>query len=223
MSSQLVLHIICWISHAYCHADSDILCSNQITQFAVLISFSWDNQQIIDIFNNWQQAKKCLIYSDKWYMNASYFLGKRMADWFSVLCGTFCFWSKFHCKFEYGLSHPATLLQYFTLRIEELIDGFYIFMNSGHMQVVIDHQLFHEAGHNSFVSRFISTWIRDAICDAKVYVHTLPKSLGFNLRICFKLGHLWVNNIAQIGESNLTLGWKKLQALSSFCACWSWE
>ena len=89
------------------------------------------------------------------------------------------------------------------MKFEQNVNGFYVSTDRGGLGVVVKHKLLHETRVNSLVSRLAAARILDAMLVCKIQVHSLPKSCGFNFRICFKSGQFPGNNISESRETNL--------------------
>jgi hypothetical protein len=65
------------------------------------------------------------------------------------------------------------------------------------------HELLDETCDDPFVSWLVATGVLDAMLFDEVYIHSLPKSDGFKLRILLKSGHFLVTNISKKRETSL--------------------
>jgi hypothetical protein len=77
---------------------------------------------------------------------------------------------------------------------------------------MIQHELLNETCNNLFITWLAVAGVGNMISLYEMYVHSLPKSCDFKLRIRLKFGQLCVNNISQMSKTSLGLGWKEVQA-----------
>jgi hypothetical protein len=80
---------------------------------------------------------------------------------------------------------------------------------------MVHHEAFDETSNNPLVTWLATAGVGHVILFSKFYVHSLPKSCDFKLRIMIKSGDFLVNIISHRSKTSLGLGWKKLQAFSS--------
>ncbi len=73
---------------------------------------------------------------------------------------------------------------------------------------MVHHEAFVETSNNPLVAWLAAAGVGHVILFSKFYVHSLPKSCGFKLRMRLKSGHFLVNIISQRSETSLGLGWK---------------
>ncbi len=71
---------------------------------------------------------------------------------------------------------------------------------------MVHHEAFDETSDNPLVTWLATTGVKHVISFSEIYVHSLPKSCGFKLRIRLKSGHFLVNIISQRSKTSLGLG-----------------
>jgi len=89
------------------------------------------------------------------------------------------------------------------MKFEQNVDGFDVSTDRCRSGVVIEHELLHETRDDPLISRLASARILNAMLFYEIQVHSLPKSRGFNFRICLKSGQFPVNNISESRETSL--------------------